>query len=92
MICYRAETSLISLIPSSFKKMENEKRAFIKSVIKRKADILPDYVNNTITVKLYSLSTPRENRAIKEICDLLTETQTLFPGTNMRLIYKSATL
>lgn len=92
MICYRAETSLISLIPSNFKKMENEKRAFIKSVIKRKADILPDYVNNTITVKLYSLSTPRENRAIEEMCDLLTETQTLFPGTNMRLIYKSATL
>ncbi len=92
MICYRAETSLISLIPSSFKKLENEKRAFIKSIIKRKADILPDYVNNTLTIKLYTMSTPRENRAIEEICNLLTDTQTLFPGTNMRLIYKSATL
>ena len=92
MICYRAETSLISLIPSSFKKLENEKRAFIKSIIKRKADILPDYVNNTLTIKLYTMSTPRENRAIEEICNLLTDTQTVFPGTNMRLIYKSATI
>ena len=92
MICYRAETSLISLIPSSFKKLENEKRAFIKSIVKRKADILPDYVNNTLTIKLYTMSTPRENRAIEEICNLLTDTQTVFPGTNMRLIYKSATI
>ncbi|HTN68908.1 MAG TPA: hypothetical protein VLZ33_05545, partial [Dysgonamonadaceae bacterium] len=69
-----------------------EKRAFIKSIIKRKADILPDYVNNTLTIKLYTMSTPRENRAIEEICNLSTDTQTVFPGTNMRLIYKSATL
>jgi len=91
MICYRAEISLASLIPSSFKKMNNEKMAFIKSLIKRKGDILPDYTNNTITVKLYTMSTPRENRAIEEVCDTLNDTQTLFPGTNMRLIYKLAT-
>lgn len=91
MICYRAETSLASLIPGSFKKLENEKRAFIKSLIKRKADIMPDYANQTITLELYMMSTPRENRAIEEICNTLNDTQTVFPGTNMRLIYKLAT-
>jgi len=92
MICYRSETSLTLIIPRSFKKLENEKRAFIKSMIKRKGDILPDYINKTITVKLYTMSTPRENRAMEEICNTLNDTQTLFPGTDMRLIYKFATI
>lgn len=57
MICYRAETSLTLVIPLYFKKRDNEKRTFIKSLIKRKGDILPDYVNNNITVKLYTINT-----------------------------------
>lgn len=91
MICYRAETTLSTLIPNDFKRTENEKRALIKSLIKRKGDIIPDYQNNTLTVRLYTMSTPRENRAIKEMCEILNDTETLFPGTNMKMIFKFAT-
>ncbi|HCC86620.1 MAG TPA: hypothetical protein DEQ06_08595 [Porphyromonadaceae bacterium] len=91
MICYRAETTLSTLIPNDFKRIENEKRALIKSLIKRKGDIIPDYQNNTLTVKLYTMSTPRENKAIEQMCEILNDTETLFPGTNMKMIYKFAT-
>jgi hypothetical protein len=91
MICYRAETTLSTLIPNDFKKSENEKRALIKSLIKRKGDIIPDYQNNTLTVRLYTMSTPRENRAIEQMCEILNDSETLFPGTNMKMIYKFAT-
>jgi hypothetical protein len=79
MICYRAETTLSTLIPNDFKRIENEKRALIKSLIKRKGDIIPDYQNNTLTVKLYTMSTPRENKAIEQMCEILNNTETLFP-------------
>lgn len=92
MICYRAETTLATLLPPSFRKTKNERRAFIKSIIKRKADIVPDYKNKTLTVELYSMSTPRENDAVQEICSLLNDSETLFPATDMRLIYKIATI
>lgn len=91
MICYRAETTLSTLIPNDFKRTENEKRALIKSLIKRKGDIIPDYQNNTLTVKLYTMSTPRENKAIEGMCEILNNTETLFPGTNMKMIFKFAT-
>lgn len=92
MICFRAETTLATLMPISFRKTKNERRAFIKSLIKRKANIVPDYKNKTLTVELYSMSTPRENEAVQQICILLNDSETLFPGTEIRLVYKIATI
>lgn len=92
MICYRAETSLTASIPPIFSKLENEKRAFLKSLIKRTGDIIPDYKNKTITTRLYSLSTPRENQIVEKLCQILNDTETCFPGTEMRLIYEIATV
>lgn len=92
MICFRAETTLTTIMPQSFRKTKNERRAFIKSLIKRKANIVPDYKNKTLTVELYSMSTPRENETVQEICTLLNESETLFPGTEIRLVYKIATI
>lgn len=92
MICYRAETAFVNMISPHYGKAINEKRALVKSVIFSKADILPDYNNNTITISLYSLSCPRDNKAAQEICNQLNETETQFPATNLKLIFKTATL
>ncbi len=92
MICYRAETSLTASIPPIFSKLENEKRAFLKSLIKRSGDIIPDYKNKTITTRLYSLSTPRENQIVEKLCQILNDTETCFPGTEMRQIFEIATV
>ena len=91
MICYRAETSLAIAISSDYKKKVNEMRALTKSLIKTKANIKPDYVNKTLTVEIFSLSTPRDNLAVRNICEILNETQTIFPTTNLMLKYKIAT-
>ncbi|GAI62906.1 unnamed protein product, partial [marine sediment metagenome] len=47
---------------------------------------------NTLTVRLNSLSTPRDNMAIREICQTLNDYEAVFPGTNPRLFFKTATL
>ena len=91
MICYRAETSFSLLLGADYKKKTNEMRALTKSLIKTKANIIPDYKAGTLTVELYSLSNPRDNKAAIDICQILNDTQTVFPGTNLRLIYKFAT-
>ena len=91
MICYRAETSFSILPASNYKKKTKEMRALAKSLIKTKANIIPDYENETLTVELFSLSNPRDNNAAMQICQLLNETKTKFPGTNLQLFYKFAT-
>ena len=92
MICYRAETSLACLATPFLAKAIDEKRMFIKQVINNNADLIPDYNNHTLTVVLHSLSAPRFNRAAERLAQLLNETQTLFPGTNLRLIFKTTAL
>jgi len=92
MICYRAETSFAIALSSDYKKKTTEMRALTKSLIKAKANIIPDYINGTLTVELFSLSTPRDNIAAKNICEILNETKTIFPTTNLMMKYKIATI
>ena len=87
-ICYRAETAFVNLIDEEYKRKTHEKRALFKSLTHTKADIIPDYLNKTLTIIIYSLSTPRDNRAIEKTLALLNDTETVFPGTELRLIYK----
>jgi len=91
MICYRAETSCANLISEDFKKSINEKRALVKSIINSHADIEPDYQNMQLSVKIYSQANPRMNNAVIKLINLLNETETLYPGTQLVLKYKIAT-
>lgn len=90
MICYRAESTFCQILAAGYKKKLNEMRTLAKNLIKTKADIVPDYKNNSLTIALYSLATPRDNKAVKQVCQLLNDAQTTYPGTNLRIIYKFA--
>ena len=43
--------------------------------------------DDTIHVTLNPLSAPRRTRALAAICDLLNDTQTVYPGTDLVLSY-----
>ena len=92
IICYRAETALANLLAVHYKKAINEIRSLVKSIIYARANIIPDYKQNTLTVTLYSLATPRDNEAINAVCEILNDTETIYPGTNLKMIFKSATV
>ena len=88
MICYRAESSVAQYIAPYLAKQEDEKRMVVKQIIQSNADISPDYINKTLTVTLHSLSANRFNYAASELAQLLNQTETVFPGTNLQMIYK----
>ena len=89
MICYRAETSIANLLYDVYSRYEEEKRMFIKNIISTAADLVPYKINNILTVKLHSLIIPKANELMAQICKILNETETIFPGTNLRLIYEN---
>lgn len=91
IICYRAETSISNLLAPHYQRSSDEIRALVKSIIFTKADLYPDYQTNTLTVRLNSLATPRDNVAVSEICKTLNDYEALFPGTNLKLFFKTAT-
>ena len=92
MICYRAESAVGNLISPYLNRAEEEKRMFVKQVINNNADLIPDYKNNTLTVVLHSLSAPRYNIAAQKLCDIITQTEAIFPDTNLRMIFKTSAI
>lgn len=92
MICYRAESAVLDLISPHLNRAQEEGRMLIKQIIQNNADIFPDKKNNTLTVVLYSLSAPRFNHAAQQLINLLNETETIFPGTELKMIFKITAL
>jgi len=63
----------------------------VKSLINSSADVIPDYQNNRLTVNIYTQANQRMNFAIEQVIQLLNESETIYPGTNLVLNYKIAT-
>jgi len=87
MICYRAETRLYNLIAPFFSRNNDEGRAFLKSVFQHPADIIPDKKGRVLNIKFHTMSTPRENRALKQLCDVMNQELYVYPGTRMTLVF-----
>ena len=72
-------------------KYAHEKRVIVKNIINTPGDIIPDHENQTLTISLYSLATPKLNEYAKHLCAIINESKTKYPGTNLTLIYEMAT-
>jgi len=90
MICYRAETAVANELAAYLLHAKDEKRMLVKQIIQNNADLLPDYENKTLTVVLHTLSAPRFNYAAAKLAEMLNQTETFFPGTDLQLIFKTS--
>lgn len=90
MICYRAESAVASLLSPYFANAQKEARMLVKQIIQSNADLIPDYNQNTLTVRLYSLSAKRYNQAVQDITTMLNDSKTIFPGTNLVLKFETS--
>ena len=63
-------------------------RQILKEIFTSCADLIPDYQNDILYVRLHSLSTPRANTVAKYLCEFLNDTNATFPMTNFKLIYE----
>ena len=89
MLAYRAESSLYSLLPDFYNNAKKDGRQILKEIFTSCADLIPDYNNDILYVRLHSMATPRANDIVRKLCTLLNETNTCFPLTNLRLVYET---
>jgi predicted small metal-binding protein len=89
MMAYRAESSLYGLLPEFYANARKDGRQLLKDFFTTDADLIPDYPNNILRVRLHSLATPRANQAVKQLCNFLNQSETYFPTTNLKLTYES---
>ena len=92
MICYRAETAVANELGAYLINAKGEKRMLVKQIIQNNADLIPGYESKTLTVVLHTLSAPRYNMAAEELAEILNQTETIFPGTDLMLKFKTSAL
>ena len=90
MICYRTESSATEFVAPYFGIAKDEKRMGVKRIVESSADLTPDYENKTLTVTLHSIAANRFNVAAYELAQLLNQTGTVCPSTDLKMIFKTS--
>jgi hypothetical protein len=85
MATYNAESGLARLIAPHYARAEDEARSLLREIYTSAGDL--EVVGNELHVRITPLSAPRRTRALAGLCANLTETETLYPGTDLRLVY-----
>ena len=87
MIAYRAETALVGLAREKLQRPEDA-RALIRQVLQNTANLIPDPTAKTLTVAVHPLTNAAHNEVLKHLCAQLTETETIYPTTDLRLVFQ----
>lgn len=88
MVCYRSETAMASVL------MENgctfsRSRAILQDLFVTSIDVKPDYQLKILNIHVHSASTRKCNLQLSGLFEHLNQTETCFPGTDMKLVYHS---
>ena len=87
MTAYRAETAMANSCRESMSHPD-EVRTLLCALYKTEADLLPDLEKQTLTVRLHHSASVMSDKVIEKLCLELNATETLFPRTNLRMVFK----
>lgn len=90
MIAYRAETAMVNIMREVMSRVDDG-RSLLRSIYNMEADLILDKQSNELTVKLHYPANHAAGKTIAHLCDELSSTETEFPGTKMKIIYKLGT-
>jgi len=87
LLAYRAETNMAHLLRQNMSRTDDA-RSLLRQVYETEVDLHPDLVAKTLTVNLHHMTQAAHDGAISHLCEELNATETIFPGTDLKLIYK----
>lgn len=85
-VAYQIETDLANSVAPFYRRSKDEGRTLITSALRSSGRL--EVTDRELTVTLTPQSSPHRTRAIAELCRLLDDTETRFPGTSLRLRYR----
>ena len=88
LVAYRAETAMAAVVREALPAGRREEaRRLLQSLYTSEADLVPDAAAGTLTVRLTHPANSLLARALEALCGELTQTQTEFPTTQLRLVF-----
>jgi hypothetical protein len=88
MVAYRAETAMAQILRHKMTR-HDDARSLLRAIYNTEVDMNPDLQAKTLTIRLHPLANASSDQAVRHLCDQLNSTETVFPGTELRLIYES---
>jgi len=88
MVAFQIESDLVEMIRPHYKRAEDEGRTLVQTILQDAADIEPAEGELRITLAL--LSSPHRSRVAESLCQALNKTNTMFPGTQLRMRFALA--
>ncbi len=87
MVAYRAETAMAQIAREKMHR-DDDARSLLRAIYSTEADLLPDENAGTLTVRVHHQANRCSDEVIRHFCTELNQTETIFPGTNLRLVYE----
>ena len=74
---------------TGYARADDEAHTLIRTALAGSGDIIPEPATDTLHIRLDPLPAPRHTAAIDELCQLLNDTHTRYPGTTLTLHYST---
>jgi prepilin-type processing-associated H-X9-DG protein len=87
MVAYRAETAMAQMAREAMHR-EDDARSLLRALYSTEADLLPDGNAGTLTVRVHHQANRCADEVIRHFCNELNQTETIYPGTDLRLVYE----
>ena len=89
MIAYRAETRMMAPVITTQGKKPNARR-LLRALLTSDANIIPVPANGILRIQLLGLGSDACDRMLAPLVEELNATRTIYPGTDLRLVYEFA--
>ena len=66
----------------------DDARSLLRAIYNTEVDMVPDPQAKTLTIRLHPLANTSSDEAARHLCTEINATETIFPGTELRLIYE----
>jgi len=85
MVAYQAESDLFRMLAPHYRRVNDEGRTLIQSALASAADI--EVTDRELRLTLAPMSSAHKTRAIAALCEELNKSETVFPGSHLRVRY-----
>ena len=88
MLCYRAETRMLATLCEAQHTAKASGRKPLAALMQTEANIVPDLERGVLQVQFLGLANDATERMLQPLLDQLNQTETVYPGTDLRLVYQ----
>ena len=85
MVAYQAESDLFRMLAPHYRRVNDEGRTLLQSAFTSAADL--EVTDRELRLTLSPMSSAHKTRAIAALCEVLNQSETFFPGSNLRMRY-----